>query len=395
MVSLSPLSIRRRWDEAVRPLRRRNNRPFAVGADHSHFVARQMGRLLDKFRLQEAIELGESWSSEHPNQSCVWIALGTAYRETHRLDKAIECWTAAVNADPDSGEASFFLLCGLTEQGRGDEREAKELLSALKVDPNDLTLDRRTATAMELYDRLARFGLVVVRNCFYGSIIKRWQASLDKNLARLRPHDYADIASRDLLGPVSLMVEHADADAFSARLLKNIENNVVLDPNSFDDDDVRQVSGPLMWSLSETPLQLALWEFLGSIDYSVRLNLSALRVITARGVASNGGPHQDCRLQRRQEPFATFWIPFNSCGGTRAPSLAFVPIRLDSYFPIDPDPADPTALIVSRPTVPEELYYKPELEPGDAIIHSTFTLHKTLLTAEMHGRRTSVDIRLF
>lgn len=395
MVSLSPTALRRRWDEVVRPLRRRNNRPFAVRTDHGHFIARQMGRLLDQNRLKDAVALGESWSNKHPDQSCVWIGLGTAYRETHQLDRAVACWRKAVEAEPGSSEASFFLLCGLTEQKRANDAEAAELLSSLKVDPADLTLDRRAADAMDIYDRLSRFGLVVLRNCFERSIISRWQANLDKNLDRIRPHDYADIVSHDLLGPVSLMVDHSNSDKFISDLLKNIDNGIVLDPKSFDQDDTQQVSQVLMASLGETPLYLALWEYLASINYSVHLDISALRVITARGGADPGGPHQDCRLQRRQEPFATFWIPFNSCGGTRAPSLAFVPVRLDSYFPIDPDPADPTALIVSRPTVPEELYYKPELEPGDAIIHSTFTLHKTLLTAEMHGKRTSVDIRLF
>lgn len=88
-------------------------------------------------------------------------------------------------------------------------------------------------------------------------------------------------------------------------------------------------------------------------------------------------------------PIITCWLALTPCG-LHAPGLEFVRRRVDSLLP-------PTAFTEEdlRARFPAELFWKPVLEAGDALIFSGGTLHRTQVEPAMRADRTSVELRFF
>jgi hypothetical protein len=108
--------------------------------------------------------------------------------------------------------------------------------------------------------------------------------------------------------------------------------------------------------------------------------------------------HQDqtivgCRL-------LNVWIPLDACGGA-SPGLEVI---WDSWQQqLDPAPEPGAAFPVERARLDPEMISKlygeaarwmPHFEPGDAMVFSGATIHRTHVNAGMSGQRMSVEIRL-
>ena len=85
----------------------------------------------------------------------------------------------------------------------------------------------------------------------------------------------------------------------------------------------------------------------------------------------------------------TCWLALTPCG-QQAPGLEFVRHHLDSLLP-------PVALTEDglRARFPAELFWRPVMEPGDAMIFSGGTLHRTQVELGMQADRTSIELRFF
>ena len=85
----------------------------------------------------------------------------------------------------------------------------------------------------------------------------------------------------------------------------------------------------------------------------------------------------------------TCWVALTSCG-QQAPGLELVRQRLDSLLP----PATLTEDRV-RARFPAERFWSPVMEPGDALLFSGGTLHRTHVEPHMNADRTSIELRFF
>ena len=85
----------------------------------------------------------------------------------------------------------------------------------------------------------------------------------------------------------------------------------------------------------------------------------------------------------------TCWVALTSCG-QQAPGLELVRQRLDSLLP----PATLTEDAV-RARFAAELFWSPVLEPGDVLLFSGGTLHRTQVEPHMESDRTSIELRFF
>jgi len=85
----------------------------------------------------------------------------------------------------------------------------------------------------------------------------------------------------------------------------------------------------------------------------------------------------------------TCWLALTQCG-CQAPGLEFVLERLESLH-------TPSALTDDRlrTQYSAEQFWAPELEPGNAVIFSGGTLHRTQAEPQMQADRTSIELRFF
>src|SRR4029077_7567244 len=85
----------------------------------------------------------------------------------------------------------------------------------------------------------------------------------------------------------------------------------------------------------------------------------------------------------------TCWVSLDPCG-TDAPGLELVNRRFDALFP-------PAELIEEhvRSRFAAEEFWRPVLEPGDALLFRGDILHRTHVTPAMTQDRTSIELRFF
>ena len=85
----------------------------------------------------------------------------------------------------------------------------------------------------------------------------------------------------------------------------------------------------------------------------------------------------------------TCWVALTPCG-QQAPGLELVRQRLDSLLPS-------SELIEERVNArfPTERLWRPVLEPGDMLLFSGGTLHRTHVESHMDADRTSIELRFF
>ena len=88
-------------------------------------------------------------------------------------------------------------------------------------------------------------------------------------------------------------------------------------------------------------------------------------------------------------PMVTCWIALTACG-VDAPGLEFVRARMDRLL-------KPTELNdqVVRARFTEDVFWRPALQPGDALLFQGDILHRTYATPEMTADRTSIELRFF
>jgi len=88
-------------------------------------------------------------------------------------------------------------------------------------------------------------------------------------------------------------------------------------------------------------------------------------------------------------PMVTVWIALDSCGA-EAPGLELVTQRLETLLA----PGDLTDDRVRARFAAAE-FWRPVMQPGDALLFRGDVLHRTHVTPEMMKDRTSIEIRFF
>jgi Phytanoyl-CoA dioxygenase (PhyH) len=86
-------------------------------------------------------------------------------------------------------------------------------------------------------------------------------------------------------------------------------------------------------------------------------------------------------------PMVTCWIPLTPCG-LGAPGLEFVARRLTELVPLDA-----LADGALRNQWPEEAFWRPTMQAGDAVVFPGGTIHRTHVAGSMRQDRTSVELR--
>jgi hypothetical protein len=86
---------------------------------------------------------------------------------------------------------------------------------------------------------------------------------------------------------------------------------------------------------------------------------------------------------------ATCWIPLTVCG-LEAPGLELIQKRVEYSFP-------PAELLDEkmRGRFSPEVFWRPVLHPGDALLFRGDLLHRTYVTPQMDHDRTSIELRFF
>lgn len=88
-------------------------------------------------------------------------------------------------------------------------------------------------------------------------------------------------------------------------------------------------------------------------------------------------------------PMVTCWIALTACG-VNAPGLEFVRERMDNLL----KPSELNDPVV-RDCFTKEVFWRPALQPGDALLFQGDILHRTYVTPEMTADRTSIELRFF
>lgn len=108
--------------------------------------------------------------------------------------------------------------------------------------------------------------------------------------------------------------------------------------------------------------------------------------------------HQDQSILGR--PCVNVWFPLTSCG-VESPGLEFV--RFSNHCLLAPQPRAGAAYAVEKVRLDEGLvkrtfepsfFWRPAVEPGDALVFTGATIHRTFGSCEMTKSRMSAEIRL-
>jgi hypothetical protein len=308
--------------------------------------------------------------------------------ECGRLDDAVRYIEHAHTLSPGRRDISLLLLCGLKQFGKYESERAHELRRQLALDVDQLTIRAGHDDPFLLYERLDRYGCAIVRDFVQPEVAAFWRNNIEYNL-ELLAEVLDDPLSQDFVGPLVLLCQQTDGKHFVSRYGALKSRGREWHDENYSESDLTQIKGHWKSILQQSPVRLAMWHFLRNRELEVQIQHSMVRRMHARGIGTSGDPHQDARLQNRQDLFLTLWIPLVS-SGRDSPGLSLLPIRLNGYFP-----ARHTECRILPADVPDELYVSPSLEPGDVIVHSTFSVHRGYLTADMSTVRSSIDVRFF
>lgn len=111
--------------------------------------------------------------------------------------------------------------------------------------------------------------------------------------------------------------------------------------------------------------------------------------------------HQDSSFMGSQFVVLNTWCPLVACNDGHAPGLEVVLEPLTQRI-LPPHASNPNlnryeqmelAADWVESTYGVNKIWHPELSPGDALIFSSFTIHRTYLTPEMSGERISLEFR--
>lgn len=341
----------------------------------------QIQQQLAEGNKENAFKLAKHYVSQKKIDPSGWLVLGTLYKENDELKNALDCWQYAYSLDQNSHETCLFLLSGLNEKEGLQSSLAKTLLDKLHYTYDELTFTAESDPQL-MSTCLAKRGMVLIRNILQDKdTLMKWEEN--------RKYNTNLVGLNGVTTPMPLLfiAKQENENAFYHRYKNGLEDSSLWTLQNYTQSHADQILQPLNAMMTSTILPLLVADFLGKSNFSAQLDYSMVRYVAACGKDLPGGPHQDVRLQKIQDLYATFWIPFIACGGNRTPSLAVVPIRCYHYFP--------TKQISIGPEIPEELYFKPEFEVGDLLIQSSFSIHRSNIRKEMQGWRSSVDIRFF
>lgn len=315
------------------------------------------------------------------------ILAGNVRRETDDLDAAVACWAEACEIDPKNREAKLLLLSRYAERDRLSDPMAQRLIDELRVDEADISLSGTDLNSAHLSARLERYRCCLLRGLFAADAMtelhRRFTDNLTKSEAAIKPY-VRDAWSA--VYPLFYCSGDARQNDFLQRSRLSLQRDRIVDLLYATPKELATFSDVIIDPLLESSFKAGIDNFVGH-DARWWPDYSMARLISAAGTAS-GISHQDGRLQVRMNRFVTCWIPFSPCGGNRSPSLGVVPIPMENFFPVDPGSVE-----VARNAIAPPLYLTPEFEPGDVLVHTNLSIHKSHLAPEMRGVRTSVDVR--
>lgn len=98
--------------------------------------------------------------------------------------------------------------------------------------------------------------------------------------------------------------------------------------------------------------------------------------------------HQDNRLYDLEPEMLTLWFPFRYEHGKMA-SLEFLPVSKKILLPTI------TRCGIDRDSIPQEMFWSPAYEIGDAVLISGYSPHRTYYPRNGNKARTSIDVRFF
>ena len=324
-----------------------------------------------------------------------YINEGVKLRENEKIPQAVAMWKKAYDLDKNNPEYQFFYLTGLWESGEKDSARVKKLIANLLPQPQYFTFEAPFDTPEMVAKALQKYGLVHLKKAVPLEVIAQWEHNLKDNLAimkGLKNFEYSDdsTANESYVLPSYFVAPHPDKQAFRERFINAMTASRQYEPVSFSEEENHYIESSKEMFKTNNVLKI--------ISLFLQREMSSLKAHGANSMArsiqggheSDGGPHQDGCIQNRRDLFSTLWMPFTHAGDGISPSLLTLPIRINTFAPAFGKDKNFIAN-----SFPHELYYNPLFEPGDILLHSTFSLHTSYAKKDMPNRRSSLDLRFF
>jgi tetratricopeptide (TPR) repeat protein len=317
------------------------------------------------------------------------LLLGNIYQELGDKEKALDAWTKAYHLNKNDREIQFSLLCSLYENRQVDSKIYDRLTEELIIDESRITLHGSHPAKDQVDKLLQNYGVALLRDYYPREIAERRDAYMHENMQRVR-----DILVRHGIDPLVttlpswFMCPHQGDDSLEKRTDDAFASKSVT-KNDFCSEKDQQDLVQFMNDLLSLGLREPINDYLKRTDYTFHQDRSANRYYGGGTVNDYFGAHQDTRLAKGYFDFINFWIPFAQCG-TVAPSLGFVPVKLINNFATD----NIDALDIQRDCFPPGVFQKPDYNPGDVLVMTSFTLHASFSKFGMPKTRTSADLRL-
>lgn len=101
--------------------------------------------------------------------------------------------------------------------------------------------------------------------------------------------------------------------------------------------------------------------------------------------------HQDYEYIGPVKQAVNLWIPLSAAGGQH-PGLELWQGSPQEAQLVHGQPEEVRQAILAQ--APAEAWWQPEMKPGDILIFTTYTVHRTYITPEMSGERVSYELRV-
>lgn len=243
-------------------------------------------------------------------------------------------------------------------------------------------------STVALAPTLKRAGAALVRGALHGTQVTRWREMADTQFARIQVQVQTEglEAVRQRFPPghqyipqvSSLSLESVFDAAEIDCILRSLATPALMEPLALELGQASACNLDRAWVRRQYAIHR---RPPGHVPHSWHQDGALLYPFDPTGTKA---PEPGALLS-----MVTCWIALTSCGA-HAPGLELVLQRQDAAWPPESLADDRV-----RADFAAEQFWRPVMEPGDAILFSGGTLHRTHVKDSMTADRTSLELRIF
>ena len=323
--------------------------------------------------------------------------LGSCYKELKEYDSHVSEWKIAYSLDSENKAMASGLLSAMKRYDVKDDFY-NSLLQKLIVKREQVTIDRDDLTVKKVKEIFQEYGFVIIENFLDKNLIKIIRDNFLNNIESSKNTLMSlDLDPYNLIYPIYFCGNgyERNSEDFLNRVKEGFVKKDFCKKEYIREEDLIGLN-KIVDSVGKSELGNFISDYTNNKSWCLHDEYSMARAVGKDGYQKGGFDsfHQDGRIQYRIDKVTTLWIPLTICGVNKTSVICAIPGYFSQYFPYNREESRKNCPI-SYEDFPDELIFKPDMNPGDIWLHNGLTVHGTYSDDTMLSNRMSVDLRLF